>query len=79
MRTQVQMLQDSDSDRAKALQFDGHSASANLEKVRRFIEGEGDVAQLPPSLLSVSMPPQFSHFVPPVLDGNAQQEVGRDS
>ena len=60
--TTRQLLQEEDAVRARQLRLDPTSASANLDKMRKIVEGEGDVAQMPPSLLSVSMPPRFPYY-----------------
>jgi hypothetical protein len=57
-RTRLQLQQEEEA-RARQLKL---GASANTDSIRKIVEGDSDVAQLPPSLLSVSLPPRFPYY-----------------
>ncbi len=58
VRTRQQLQQEEEA-RTRQLKL---GASANADNIRKIVEGDSDVAQIPPSLLSVSLPPRFPYY-----------------
>jgi len=69
-RTRQQLQQEEDA-RARQLKL---GASANTDNIRKIVEGDTDVAQLPPSLLSVSLPPRFPYYPREEVEAEEEEE-----